>query len=49
MGHVFQHVSQLGGTYKGVTYKDRNTTTLAKGGTQYVLMLADRTRRISAR
>ncbi|MFJ2213104.1 hypothetical protein ACIQVO_26765 [Streptomyces sp. NPDC101062] len=34
-------VSQLGGTYKGVTYKERDTTTLARGGTEYVLMLAD--------
>ncbi|MFJ7998829.1 hypothetical protein ACIQ7D_17035 [Streptomyces sp. NPDC096310] len=34
-------VSQLGGTYKGVTYKERDTTTLAGGGTEYVLMLAD--------
>ncbi|MEV7870058.1 hypothetical protein AB0P17_29110 [Streptomyces sp. NPDC088124] len=34
-------VSQLGGTYKGVTYKERSTTALAGRGTEYVLMLAD--------
>lgn len=34
-------VSQLGGTYKGVTYKEKGTIMLAKGGQQYVLMLAD--------
>ena len=34
-------VSQLGGTYKGATYKEKGTAVLAKGGQQYVLMLAD--------
>ncbi|MFD7505635.1 hypothetical protein [Streptomyces sp. NPDC059850] len=34
-------VSQLGGAYKGVTYQEQGTTHLAKGGPQYVLMLAD--------
>ncbi|MFF8956827.1 hypothetical protein [Streptomyces sp. NPDC014894] len=33
-------VSQLGGTYKGVTYKEESTKHLAKGGGQYALMLA---------
>ncbi|AKN73848.1 hypothetical protein QR97_32645 [Streptomyces sp. PBH53] len=33
-------VSQLGGTYKGVSYKETDTTMLAKGGSKYVLMLA---------
>ncbi|GGX65091.1 hypothetical protein [Streptomyces anandii] len=44
-GHVAAgsviEVSQLGGTYKGVKYRDSDTTLLAKGGPKYVLMLAD--------
>lgn len=34
-------VSQLGGTLGATTYREEHTTTLAKDGTQYVLMLAD--------
>jgi hypothetical protein len=34
-------VSQLGGTLDGVTYAEEETTTLVKGKTEYVLMLAD--------
>ncbi|MCX4823980.1 hypothetical protein OG883_29715 [Streptomyces sp. NBC_01142] len=34
-------VSQLGGTLGGVTYRDKTTTFLAKGSTEYVLLLAD--------
>ncbi|WP_019889450.1 hypothetical protein [Streptomyces purpureus] len=34
-------VSQLGGTLGKTTYKEKHTTTLAKNGTEYVLMLAD--------
>ncbi|QTD96819.1 hypothetical protein [Streptomyces cyanogenus] len=33
-------VSQLGGTYHGVAYQEKDTTMLAKGGQRYVLMLA---------
>ncbi|MFF3955547.1 hypothetical protein ACFYY1_20265 [Streptomyces sp. NPDC001890] len=33
-------VSQLGGERGNVTYQEKHTTTLAKNGTQYVLMLA---------
>ncbi|MEU1278589.1 hypothetical protein [Streptomyces sp. NPDC005805] len=34
-------VSQLGGRLDETTYREEHTTTLAKDGTQYVLMLAD--------